>query len=198
MLSRITIGLRGFILEIPPFWDFLRQPISAICAGIFPRNLPKRHGIILCQTPLCYQMKRIKTFYGLLSLLTLIVGMVIYLLFRDLNNIILFAWISKPQFLKTILVPLQPSIFADILRCNLPDMLWFVSAVLLLRFIWFYKAKEQTAYIWCFYGIALALEIGQLSEKVPGTFDWLDLLFFGIGAFVEGLLYKIFITRRII
>jgi len=141
-------------------------------------------------------MKKNKTFYGLLSLLTLIIGMVIYLLFRDVNNMILFVWIPKPQFLKTILVPLQPSIFTNILRYNLPDMLWFVSAVLLLRFIWFYKVKTQAIYIWCFYGIALALEISQLSEKVPGTFDWLDLLFFGIGAFVEGLLYNQFILRR--
>jgi len=124
--------------------------------------------------------------------------MAIYLLFRDVNNMILFAWIPKPQFFKTVLVPLQPSIFTDIFRYNLPDMLWFVSAVLLLRFIWFYKAKEQTAYILCFYGIALVLEISQLSEKVPGTFDWLDLLFFGIGAFVEGLLYKYFIRRNFV
>jgi hypothetical protein len=35
-------------------------------------------------------------------------------------------------------------------------------------------------------------------EKIPGTFDWFDLLFLGIGAFVEGLLYKKFILRRIV
>jgi len=143
-------------------------------------------------------MKRIRMLYLFLSLTTLIAGMVIYFLFRDVNNMILFAWIPKPQFLKTVLVPLQPSIFTNILKYHLPDMLWFVSAILLLRFIWFYKAKEQTLYILCFYGIALVLEISQLSEKVPGTFDWLDLLFFGISAFVEGLLYNIFIRRRIV
>ena len=143
-------------------------------------------------------MKNIRLFYGLLSLSTLISGMVIYLLFRDMNNMVLFTWIPKPQFLKTVLVPLQPSVFANFVRYHLPDMLWFVSAVLFVRFIWFYKAKEQTVYILCFYGIALVLEISQLSGKVPGTFDWLDLLFFGIGAFVEGLLYKKFIRRRFV
>ena len=79
----------------------------------------------------------IRFFYGLLSALTLIAGMVIYLLFRDVNNMVIFSWIPKPQFLKTILVPLQPSIYTDILRYNIPDMLWFVSAILFLRFIWF-------------------------------------------------------------
>jgi len=138
-----------------------------------------------------------KTSYGLLSLSTLIGGMVIYLLFRDVNNMVLFSWIPKPDFLGTILVPLQPSICTNILRYNIPDMLWFVSAILFFRFIWFYKTKEQTAYISCFYAIGFALEISQLSKKVPGTFDWLDLLFMSIGAFVEGLLYKIFNRRRL-
>jgi hypothetical protein len=141
-------------------------------------------------------MNKNRPFYGLLSLLTLISGMVVYLLFRDVNNMILFSLMPKPQFLKTILVPLQPSIFTDILRYNIPDMLWFISAILFLRFIWFYKYKEQTVYIICFYAIGFIFEISQLSEKIPGTFDLLDLFFLCIGAFAEGLLYKKFIVRR--
>jgi hypothetical protein len=77
-------------------------------------------------------------------------------------------------------------------------MLWFVSAILLFRFIWFKKIKAQAVYIFCFYGIAIVLEICQLSAKIPGTFDWLDLLFMGMGAFVESLLYKFFTIRRIV
>jgi len=141
-------------------------------------------------------MKRIRLIYGLLSLAVLFAGIVIYLLFRYLNNIVLFTWISKPEFLKTVLVPLKPSVLANFLKYHLPDTLWFVSAILFLRFLWFYKAKTQTAYIVCFYGIGLVIEISQLSEKVPGTFDLLDLFFMGIGAFVEGLLYKFIIIRR--
>jgi hypothetical protein len=57
-------------------------------------------------------------------------------------------------------------------------------------FIWFYKSKTQAAYIWCFYAAGLIIEISQMSEKIPGTFDLLDLFFLGIGAFVEGLLYN--------
>ena len=127
---------------------------------------------------------------------TLLAGIVIYFLFRDLNNIVLFKWIPQPELLKTVLKPLKPSIFVDFLRYRLPDTLWFVSAILFLRFLWFYKAKTQTAYIVCFYCLGLVLEISQLSKKVFGTFDWFDLLFMGIAAFVEGLLYKIFTTRR--
>jgi len=140
-------------------------------------------------------MKKIRTFYGLLSLFTLLIGIFIYLLFRDINNIILFTWIPKPEFIKTILIPTKPSIFSNFLKYHLPDMLWFISAILFLRFLWFYKIKEQNIYIFCFYVIGLVIETSQLSEKVPGTFDWFDLLFLGIGAFVESLLYKIFVKR---
>jgi len=142
-------------------------------------------------------MKKIRMFYGLLSLLTLIIGMLIYLLFRDLNNMVLFTWIPKPQFIKTVLIPLKPSIFSNMLRYNLPDMLWLISAVLFLRFIWFYKINVQSIYIWCFYGIAIIFEISQLSEKIHGTFDPLDLFFLCIGAFVEGLLYKFYARRKL-
>jgi hypothetical protein len=121
--------------------------------------------------------------------------MVIYLLFRNVNDIVLFSWIPKPDFLGTILIPLKPSIFTNILRYNIPDMLWFISAILFFRFIWFYNIKIQAVYIRFFYGLGLVFEISQISGKVPGTFDWLDLLFMGIGAFVEGLLYKKFILR---
>ena len=142
-------------------------------------------------------MKKIRLLYGLLSILTLFAGMIIYLLFRDLNNIVLFTWIPKPEFLNTILVPLKPSVLANFLKYHLPDTLWFVPSILFLRFLWFYKAKTQTAYIVCFYGIGLVIETSQLSEKVPGTFDPLDLFFMGIGALVEGLLYKFCIKRRL-
>ena len=137
-------------------------------------------------------------FYGLLSFLFLVAGMCIYLLFRDLNNMLLFKWIPKPEFTETVFVQLKPSIFAYILKYNVPDMLWFVSGILFLRFIWIYKMKMQKIYVVCFYGIGAVFEISQLSEKVPGTFDLLDLLFMGIGAFVEGLLYKICVLRRFV
>jgi len=136
--------------------------------------------------------------FGIMSLLTLILGMIIFLLFRDLNNIILFLWIPKPEFLKTILVPLKPAIFSNILKYNIPDMLWFVSAILFIRFIWFYKINMQKAYIWCFYGIGVLFETSQLSKNIPGTFDWMDLFSMGIGAFVEGLLYNVFKRRRFV
>jgi len=139
-----------------------------------------------------------RVFYGLLSFLSLLIGMLIYFLFRDLNNMLLFKWIPKNVFTGTVLLPLRPSIISYILIFNLPDTLWFLSAILFLRFIWFYRIKIQKTYIRFFYAIAAIFEISQLSKKVPGTFDWMDLLFMGISAFIESLLYIIFTKRRFV
>jgi len=134
---------------------------------------------------------------GLLSFLLLIMGICVYLLFRDLRRIIFFAWVPLPDFIKPALIELPPSIFSSILMHNTAGMLWLVSGILFFRFIWFNRPLTQKIYIGCFCTAAALMEISQLSERVPGTFDVLDLLFMGIGAFVEGLLYNIFVKRRI-
>ena len=143
-------------------------------------------------------MKSIRAIYGFLSFFSLILGMFIYLLFRDLNSMVLFAWITKPVFAGTVILPLKPSFLSDIFIYNLPDMLWFLSAIFFLRAIWFYKAEIQKAYIHSFYAIAAVFEISQLSDKVPGTFDLLDLFFMGACAFIEALLYNTSIKRRLV
>lgn len=140
--------------------------------------------------------KKMRLVYGLASLMTLMSGVVIYILFRDINNMILFLWVLKPHFFESVLVPLKSSLFSNFLRFHLPDMLWFLSAILFFRFMWFDEMKMQKVYISCCYGAGLVLEVSQLSKNIPGTFDWFDLFFLGIAVFVESLLYKILIGRR--
>jgi hypothetical protein len=142
-------------------------------------------------------MKRIRIFYGLLSFLTLVSGMGIYLLFRDMSNMIIFTWFPKNELFETVFIQIEQPIISYIVKFNLPDMLWFVSGIMLFRFIWFYKFREQKIYVRSFYILGAAFEISQLSKNIPGTFDWFDLLFMGMGAFVECLLYNFFIGRRI-
>jgi ABC-type polysaccharide/polyol phosphate export permease len=141
-------------------------------------------------------MNKIREIYGLASIFSLISGMCIYLLFRDMSNMILFAWLQKTNINKNVFVPLESFVFANILQYNLPDMLWFVSGILFLRFIWFYRLKEQKVYTSCFYAFGIIFEISQLAKKTPGTFDLMDLFFMGTGAFIESLIYKIFVKRR--
>jgi hypothetical protein len=136
-----------------------------------------------------------RRFYGLAALVSLLIGMGIYLCFRN-TNMLIFEWIPKLQIFKDVYIPTKRSIFTEILKYNLPDTLWFLSGIFFLRFIWFYKFKEQNVYLLSFYIVGIVFETSQLSDSIPGTFDFLDLLFIGIGAFVESLLYKKFIQRR--
>jgi len=137
-----------------------------------------------------------RRFYVLVSFLSLFTGIGIYLIFRN-TNMLLFKWMPKLLFFKNIYIPIKQSIFTSILFYNLPDALWFLSGILLLRFIWFYRYKEQNIYIICFILMGAVFEISQLSKNVPGTFDWLDLFFMGITALLEGLLYKILTKESI-
>jgi hypothetical protein len=116
----------------------------------------------------------------------LVGGMAIYFFFRN-RNVVLFAWFQKPAFLSSFFIPLKPSVFASFLRYNLPDMLWFLSGVLVLRSLWAGQWKWQFLYITVFYILALTIEISQLGENVLGTFDPFDLLVMGITAIFEGV-----------
>jgi len=124
-------------------------------------------------------------------------GICVYLFFRDLAHVIFFAWVPLPDVIKPVLIELPPSIFSYIVLHNAAGMLWVMSGIMFFRVIWFSKPQTQRAYIGCFFAAAVLMEISQVSKRVPGTFDFFDLLFMGIGALIEGLLYTIFIKRRI-
>ena len=132
----------------------------------------------------------------MLSIFVFASGLGIYILFRDMSGMAFLSWLPENSVFKTVYIRLEPSVISYILKYNIPDMLWFVSGIMLLRFIWFTMYREQKIYVLCFYIMGVVFEFSQLSAKIPGTFDWMDLLFMGIGAFVEGLLYYYFIRRR--
>jgi hypothetical protein len=159
---------------------------------------------ITTQTPNLKLLKKIRIFYCFLSFFILFVGMAVYLFFKESNMIRVLVievseWIPFVNInIDNLPLKLKPSFFSNVLMYNVADMLWIVSGILFLRFIWFYNIKMQKIYIFCMYGIGLFLEISQLSENVLGTFDWYDILFISIGAFVESLLYNIFVRRRFV
>ena len=141
--------------------------------------------------------KKFRAIYGLLSPIFLAMGLLTYFLFRDWGGLILFAWIPVPESAGNAVIQLVPSAFSHVPQYNLAGMLWFVSGILFFRFVWFHRPREQMVYVWCFYIVGVLLELSQLSPRVPGTFDVWDLFFMGLGAFVEGLLHRLFVVRRI-
>jgi len=163
-------------------------------------------------------MKKIRVAYVLLSLLFLIMGMCIYLFFRDLNNIALFSWMpnfplpdntpldsclcrspTPLPFLGTRLIPINTdTILGRLFVFNLPHGLWSFAGLLVIRAIWLTNVKWRAVYGGIFLAVISVLEISQLSENRHGTFDVLDLASYGVSAFVESMAYNIFIRRRVL
>lgn len=141
-------------------------------------------------------MKKTRMAYGLLSILFLVAGIGIYFLFRDLSGLLLFTWVPFLEFVGSVHIRLPPSVLANALMHNTAGMLWFVSGILFFRFLWFPRPRTQGIYIACFCLVAAGLETAQLSGRVPGTFDPLDLAFMGAGAFAESLVYNLIVRRR--
>jgi len=138
-------------------------------------------------------MNKVKLIYLISSGLFLGLGICIYIIFRDIRQLLI---IEKLNLTGNAFVELKPSFLGNVIKYNLPDMFWFVSGILFLRFIWFQK-KEQNIYVLCFYLMGAVFELSQLLKSIPGIFDFLDLFFMGIGALVEGLLYKYYIIRSV-
>jgi hypothetical protein len=113
----------------------------------------------------------------------LVTGTAIYLLFRNLP---LFSFVDLSSPL------LNPEIVPGWVRFHLPDFLWAYSFSFIFLAIW----KEGIVLIFWLvaaFVLSVALEVAQLSENLPGTFDWIDLV-----AYTLGFLTSILIDKKIL
>jgi hypothetical protein len=75
--------------------------------------------------------------------------------------------------------------FTYFIKYNLCDGLWLLSGILFLRFLWFNNPETGAHYIIIFIGIALLLELLQLTNYLPGTFDIFDIFTMALCALSE-------------
>ncbi len=120
-----------------------------------------------------------------LSALTLLVGSLIYILYRP-GNLLVFEWSSFVGLEEVVLALQESSVVLAFdppgwVLYSLPDMLWVVSfghaiyAVLTGADVGL-KAFLGAATI--IGTMALGSEVGQAFGVVPGTFDWWDMLLY--------------------
>ncbi|MCF8407708.1 MAG: hypothetical protein K9G36_01940 [Crocinitomicaceae bacterium] len=130
---------------------------------------------------------KISIFLG--SFFMLLLGGMIYILFRS-NDLIMFTWFNKINLSELFskwrlyFVPLKNHL-PNWFLFSLPDGLWVLSYGLSMNKIWKNDSQIQ---IW-FWSmilpfIAIISELGQIFKLVPGTFDWVDLLFYFIAIFL--------------
>ena len=139
-------------------------------------------------------LKKLKVYFSL-SAFTLIAGFLIYYFFRN-GNILIYKWFNFLPKNNNIITFSNESILLNFLRYNLPDGLLLLSGLLFLRALWYENGKTFLIYKICFLFTAFLLEIMQISSKIPGTFDFYDLVTMGSIALIEGIVHKSLIKRR--
>lgn len=137
--------------------------------------------------------------YYFASVSAFICGIAIYAFFRNIDNMIIFRFFSKPEFLNHLHIPLKAnSICSNIFIYNLPYGLWCVSGLFLIRAVWLINIKWRKVYGGIFIFIVMSYVILKLPGIIPGTFDVLDMVIMGFFAFVESLIFNQFIRRKLL
>ena len=145
------------------------------------------------------KIRRIKLAYYSASLMAFLGGAAIYAFFRDINKMAMFQFFSKPSFINNLYTSLQTdSIWNYMFIYNLPYGLWCLSGLLLVRAIWLENTKWRRRYNCIFIITVMSYVALKLPGITPGTFDVLDLLFMGFFAFLESIIFILFIRRNLL
>ena len=112
----------------------------------------------------------------------IIFGFFIYIVYRS-NDIIVFDWLCYFHIEMIINAIRGSNIFyLDIpfwFKYNLPDGLWIYSLINIFLLIWIDNInKYNFYYIYIFVLIACICEIFQFYNIIPGTYDFVDILFY--------------------
>jgi len=131
--------------------------------------------------------------YLMSSVIALFTGILCYYILRDFNMIFFKIFKIKITYAN---IRLSDNFITYFLKYNLCDGLWLLSGILFLRFIWFNNPGTGNCYINIFFGIALLLELLQLTKHFPGTFDIFDIFTMGFFALSEHCINYFFAVQR--
>ena len=141
---------------------------------------------------------RLKLAYFITAIAVLFGGMTIYVFFRNTNNILLFHYLPKWSFINTLFSPLKAdTIWSKMFIFNLPYGLWCLSGLLFVRAVWLTDTKWGNIYCIVYTAIVMTYVFLKLPKIIPGTFDVLDLLFMCSFAFMESIIFNMFIRRKL-
>ncbi|GHV81859.1 hypothetical protein AGMMS49991_04170 [Spirochaetia bacterium] len=129
--------------------------------------------------------------YIVCSIGSMLVGVCIYLVFRN-ESLLVFKWFP---FLLTIqdYFTAKPTVIENInpfIAYNLPDGLWVLSGIFLIRSLWIKNEKIMRGYLCVFSLFAVIFEVLQLNDNIPGTFDFLDLIVIMLVILLENIIYR--------
>lgn len=128
------------------------------------------------------------------SYITLTIGCLTYVLFRS-DSLKMYAWFDKLYCLQAIKSMREFTMeFIDVIPnwmlYSLPDGLWLSSCISLILIIWKNKITKGSLF-WVFSMLIIAVlsEMGQFFKIIPGTFDWMDVAMYFLGALFPLIIY---------
>lgn len=130
-----------------------------------------------------------------ISIITLSIGTLIYLLFR-VSTLKVFSWLNflgidfVNNDLRKKSINYMPKI-PDWFIFSLPDGIWIFSYVLVMISIWnFTLNKKSIFWMTIIPLVAIFSEIFQIFGFIPGTFDFVDLSFYILGFILPFIIFK--------
>ena len=138
---------------------------------------------------------KLKLTYCFATFIAFMGGVFIYAFFRNTSNMALFSFLPKPSFLNNTVLLRTESIWVCMFIYNLPYGLWCISGLLFVRAVWMNNEKWRKIYSVIFITLVMIYVLLKIPGIIPGTFDVLDLVFMGFFAFIESLIFKMFIRR---
>jgi hypothetical protein len=129
------------------------------------------------------------------SILPIILGGLLYILIRP-SNLLMFKWFEVIKLtglfehIRTVLHPFVVS-FPPFIYNSLPDGLWVYSITVCLGLMWLQGTKWERGFFYSAGPImGFVIEIGQLYNFVPGTFDVTDFVFVLVASIAAVLLVE--------
>lgn len=118
--------------------------------------------------------------YYVIGTLSILIGGLIYLIFRD-NNLIMFSWIKylgMEEYLNNIRLAYGDYSIYTWVKYNLPSSLWLFSYLFITKGIWHSQSKNILYYLFLSVVpiMAFGSELLQLFSIIPGTFDSADMI----------------------
>lgn len=117
------------------------------------------------------------------------VGCSVYIFFRP--NIILFSVLGLTDILSHIKIEMGVSddFFSYFFKYCLSDVLWYAS-LLILAPTFYIKESFVSKFLFCLMIIMPFLfEFLQSMDLIPGTFDWYDIIFYGITLLINVIVW---------
>jgi hypothetical protein len=139
----------------------------------------------------------LKLLYRCAAIFCLLGGTAIYIFFRNVDNLVLFHFFSKPGFLYGLPVSVHTgNVFVSVFVFQGPSILWLLSGLFIIRSIWLANKKWMQIYVISFAIITVVNELCQLLPYIPGVFDIRDLFALCITAFLESVTFNYLIGNR--